>query len=350
MKLRPLLTNPGRLVSEGRFALGTYKEPFREVNPLDAAIGAVFPVPRFLKNWRLKEWQHFALVNDDFYISLALFNAKTLALAQVCVYDRRNKNVHFYERKAAPWKVQIPTALWNAEAVYQTKGFTLRISNRLTDGMHRIEFEIEATKQLPALQGIFTCFEDLKHCEPLVVSLPFDDRRAMYSHKFICPIEGTLKLDGREICFQRENSYGLIDIHKGYYPYVMKWHWATGGGYDANQKLIGFNLTANQVKNPEQYNENCVWIDGKIHLLPAVCFTFDSGDLYQTWKIRDEYGMVDLSFRAQAIRTVDINALILVSRYRAPFGFFDGTIRTEAGQELIIKDYFGMCEDFYLRC
>ena len=34
---------------------------------------------------RLKEREHFALVNDQYYLSVALFNAKSLGLAQVCV-------------------------------------------------------------------------------------------------------------------------------------------------------------------------------------------------------------------------------------------------------------------------
>ena len=54
--LRSILPTPPNLVSEGRFALGTYKAPFRRVNPLDARLGALLPWPRWLKNWRLKEW------------------------------------------------------------------------------------------------------------------------------------------------------------------------------------------------------------------------------------------------------------------------------------------------------
>ncbi|MBW1899533.1 MAG: DUF2804 family protein [Deltaproteobacteria bacterium] len=90
INLRPLLANPGQLVSEGRFNIGTYKEPFKNVNPLEAEIGRLIRYPRLLKNLRLKEWQHFALVNRDYYISLALFDAKTLALVQVCLYDRQS--------------------------------------------------------------------------------------------------------------------------------------------------------------------------------------------------------------------------------------------------------------------
>ncbi len=102
MPVRQILPSPGKLVSNGRFNLGTFNQAFTEINPLDAKIGSLFPYSRSFKNFRLKEWQHFALVNEDYYISLALFNAKTLALAQVCLYDRKSGSIHFYEKKKFP--------------------------------------------------------------------------------------------------------------------------------------------------------------------------------------------------------------------------------------------------------
>jgi hypothetical protein len=59
--------------------------------------------------------------------------------------------------------------------------------------------------------------------------------------------------------------------------------------------------------------------------------------------------MVELTFEPEVVRTVDINALLLRSRYRAPFGAFSGLLRTGDGEEIEVDDYFGMCEDFYLR-
>jgi hypothetical protein len=59
--------------------------------------------------------------------------------------------------------------------------------------------------------------------------------------------------------------------------------------------------------------------------------------------------MVQLTFEPEVVRTVDVNALLLTSRYRAPFGAFSGRLRTGDGAEIEVDDCFGMCEDFYLR-
>lgn len=347
--LRPILPGPGILVSNGRFNLGTFKEEFTEINPLDADIAGFFPYPRAFRNFRLKEWQHFALVNEDYYISLALFNAKTLALAQVCLYDRKSGNIHFYEKKTLPKNISLPGTLWNSRAFIDRKGFTVTIHNELAEGRHTINFKIDATKKLPGVEGSFTCFEDMRVSEPIVVCLPLKKNRAMYSHKFVCPMEGELIISGKPVIFSRKNSYGLVDIHKGYYPFVMKWHWATAGGFDSKHGLVGLNLTDNQVRDQNAYNENCVWLNGRLHLLPKVRFAFLKEDLYKPWHIQDQYGMVDLTFTPEVIRTVDINAFVVKTKYRGPFGSFSGHIRTAGKEDLTVDRLFGMCEDFFLQ-
>ncbi|MFA6033398.1 MAG: DUF2804 domain-containing protein, partial [Myxococcota bacterium] len=224
-------------------------------------------------------------------------------------------------------------------------GFSLSIRNLLCKNEHHIEFDVHAEGDRPAVRGSFICHEGP---QPINVCLPLHRGRAMYSHKYICPIEGKMFIGGKEVSFDPDSSYGLSDIHKGYYPYEMKWHWATGGGY-GGKTLTGFNFTDNQVEDQDKYNENCVWIDGMISLMPPVKFDFDGNDLYQPWHISDSCGMVDITFTPKVIRTVDISALIIKSRYRGPFGGFTGVIRPGDGRTISVDGFTGMCEDFYLR-
>lgn len=338
------------LVTGGRFHLGYFPEPLRTVNPLDADLYGPLPVPRFFKNLRLKEWQHFALVNDHFYVSLALFNAKVLALAQVCVYLREEKKVLFYEKKVLPWRIALPEAEWNSEAFLEDPSFEIFIHNHLAAGLYRITFQIESTDRLPAIKGSFVAHENLRSVQPQAACLPLNGHRALYSHKAILPLEGELQLAAKRHPFSGKKSFALVDTHKGFYPYAMKWHWATGGGRTAKGSLVGFNLTNNQVRDQKRYNENCLWVDGKIHRLPPVRFEFNRRNLYRPWRIRDEGGRVDLAFSPQVVRAVDLNAILIRSRYRGPFGIFEGFIRDQRGKKTWIKSQFGMCEDFYLRC
>ena len=71
------------------------------------------------------------LVNDQYYLSVALFNAKSLALAQVCVYSREDGAVHFHERRFSPWKLSLPPNILESQAAYRSPGFSLRFQTAL---------------------------------------------------------------------------------------------------------------------------------------------------------------------------------------------------------------------------
>ena len=342
---------PDTLVTDGRFNFGRFSTPFRVVNPLDAHFGGT----RFYKNFRLKEWQHFALVCNTHYLSLALFNAKSLALAQVCIQNVASKTIYFYERLLPPWALSVPSDLTNTQWGISRPGFHIQFENYLPRGLHRIHFDLAAQKGLLAAAGEFTLEDNFHRFRPMEVCLPLPNGGALYSHKNICPLNGSMKLGGQNIEFPAAQSYALSDIHKGYYPYRMTWHWATAGQVNADGQLNGFNLTNNQVSDQNKYNENCLWLNGSLYSLPPVKFHFDKNNIMQPWHITDaaEHAApcVDLIFTPEVLRRVDIQALVIANRYRGPYGTFSGTIRPQNTDLCIqLNQFRGMCEDFYLRC
>lgn len=344
----PLPDAPDQLVTDGKFNMGRYKSPFKEVNPLDAKLGIR---PRWWKYYRLKEWQHFALVSADYYISLAVFNVKKIAIAQVCIQDIRSNAIYFYESIAPSWKMKVPFNLQHDECSFHNKGFAIEIANSLDNGEHNLSFDIAAQNGLPAVNGLVTLHDDCARYNPMEVCLPLSGGpRAMYSHKNICPLSGDIQIGENIFSVDASNSYGLSDIHKGYYPYYMSWHWGTGGKVQ-DDKLYGFNLTNNQVLDQEQFNENCFWHDGELHSLPPVVFDFDPKNPLQPWHIHDKEGNVDIIFTPEVMRKIDKNYIILHSKYHGPYGLFNGKISIpDDGIDFELKDFRGMCEDFYLRC
>jgi hypothetical protein len=316
------------------------------LNPLDADLLGAIPVPRVLKKSRLKEWQAFQFGNDSVYVNVALFNAKVLALAQVKIYDRVRKEKALFERKLPPWSLHLPDNLLHSESSYRKSGVGIRFRNRLSSGTVAIEVDIDATASTPALFANLVA--DHSGVEPMVVSIPFGRNHGMYSHKALMPVEGELQVGENRHVLTRQTGYMFMDDHKGYYPVAMQWDWLAAGGH-VDGRLIGFNLTRNQSLAPEQYNENCLWIDGARHLLPAVTFERIAGSP-DVWKVRDSGGRVDLDFTIEMRSTLNINAVILRSKYRGPFGYVSGLLRPEGGPETRIDGLFGMAEDFYLRC
>jgi Protein of unknown function (DUF2804) len=345
--MRELLDAPTRLVDGGRIHFGTCDRPIADVNLIDAQPWSL-PLPRPLRALRLKEWQAFQLGNPRWFIVVALFDAKLLALAQVKIYDRERRSKHVFERKLPSWAMKAPRNVLDSEMRWAEGAASMRFLNRLAADRIELELELPATDEMPALSGSITLAA--QGCEPQVVSIPFGPNRGMYSHKACLVPEGELRLGDEVLRFSPADGYALMDDHKGYYPYVMRWDWVTGGGIDSLGRRIGFNLTHNDSIDPERFNENCVWVDGRRQLLPPVRFVRRPELQPEVWEVRDQAGEVAVDFVIELDGHVRVGALVVESRYRGPFGRVQGHVRGPAGERIVLDGMFGMGEDFYLRC
>ncbi|MFV8754897.1 DUF2804 domain-containing protein [Nannocystaceae bacterium ST9] len=343
--MRTIQLAPSRLVDDqGKIHFGTFAGPIADTNLIDAKPWSL-NVPRPLRAMRLKEWQAFQFGDSRWFFAVALFNAKLIALVQVKVYDRANKRKYVYERKLPGWALDAPRNMLHSQMQY---GELMLFFNRLDNDNFEIDLDIPAGPTMPRLRGSVSIYAEA--CEPQVVCIPFAENRGMYSHKACMQLDGLIDLGADTIELERADSFALMDDHKGYYPYVMRWDWVTGGGVDARGRRIGFNLTRNDSIDPARYNENCVWIDGRLHLLPPVRFTRRPELSPEIWEVRDEAGEVAVDFVIELDGHVKVNALIVESRYRGPFGIVRGFVLGPGGERVELDGLFGMGEDFHLRC
>ncbi|WP_425445920.1 DUF2804 domain-containing protein [Dethiothermospora halolimnae] len=333
--------NSSSLVTDGKFNFGTYNKPLVDINPLDAKVSKI-PIPRFLKNIRLKEWNAFQLGNDRFFIFIAIMDIKKVILLKIDIYDKKEGKRYNYEKKVMPWAINIPKNLLNSKISYKNKNITINIYNKLKDKYIDIKFTIGQNKKLPKIEGLLKGLAE--NTEPMVASIPFSKYSGMYSHKANCPMEGYLTIGEEKHNFKKGKSFLIIDDQKGYYPYIMKWDWVTASYYSEDKDLIGFNLTKNQSIDEEKYNENCIWINGKIYPLPPVKFLREKNK----WYIRDSKGIVNLTFSVEMDNEIKTNMLIVSSKYDGPFGWFNGYIKN-SDRKINMERVFGMGERFYLR-
>lgn len=342
---RTLQAPPPSLVEDGSTVFGTFDGPVASVNPLDAAVLGWMPIPRALKSWRLKEWQAFQLSTERYFVCIALFNAKSLGLVQVKVYDRVRQEKALFERKVAPWAFSVADGLLDSQTRYEGTGASLVFRNRLSQGRIELELDIAAGQGCPAIVG--TIGIDASAATPQVVSIPFGRNHGMYSHKCQMPAEGTLRVG--EDAVSMAGAFAFMDDHKGYYPVTMRWDWLTAGSRTPGGELVGINLTHNQSIDEPRFNENCAWVDGALHLLPPVRFERQPAEPHEQWHITDEHGRIDVRFEVEMPSRVDIDAIVIGSKYSGPYGNLSGFVTTDQGR-LEVDGWFGMGEDFYLRC
>ena len=336
---------PVQLVDDGRQHLGRFHGPPPRANLIDAKL---HHWPRALRSLRLKEWQAIQMVTPRLFVNLALFDARLMALRQVKIYDRERKVKHLHERKLRPGALAIADQLLDSVNRHADKRGHLEFRNRFGAGAIDVDLRLAATAKAPAVAGRFTIHVD--RGAPQIVSLPFAGNVGMYSAKGMFPVSGELELDGERHALTPTDTLVLLDDHKGYYPHVMTWDWVTSAAF-VDGVACGLNLTRNQCREPEQYNENCAWRGDRLGRLPAVAFTRErERQAGERWRIRDRDGRVDLEFEPTVPGDVKVNAVIVKSKYRGPFGTLRGRLEPEGLDPITVDGWFGMGEQFWLRC
>lgn len=335
---------PAALVVAGEFQFGTYAEPIARVNPLDAVPAAA----RALYALRLKEWQAFQVMDPERFIVGAVYATKIVDLLQVAVVEKRTGRLRKWQRKVLPGKLTIAQGLDGTASSGTSGGMSITVTNAVANGEIRVDARGRAIGELPDVR-----LNVVGRCAPgdaghLVICHPFAHGRALYSHKCIMPAGGTLEIDAQPSTFAADRTVLILDDHKGFYPVPMAYDWVTAAARDASGRVVGFNLTANQIRDPERYNENALWVGTTVERLGAVSFERAHG-VYGTWRIRDREGRVDVRFAPSVRNEVHVGPARIVAEYYGPFGWFDGSIARADGEHVDLDGFFGMGEQKRIR-
>lgn len=326
-------------VVQGRCSMGTFNRGLKRVNLLEARRPLGFPVPGFIKNRRLKEWEAFQIANEEWFICLAVYDTKIAGVGFVFLYNKKRERLYSYQGQAFRRRIQVPAGLRGTVCRFSTPKLQIEIENRLEENRFSITFSAAADEGLPACRGHFTA----EHVtEPLVILQPFAENRPLYSHKALMPGEGTLVMGDTEFPFRRGATGLILDDHKGYYPRRLRYDWVTAIGF-RNGSPLGFNLTENQIRDPEENNENCLWWEGRTYLLPPVHFSRPEGRR-GPWLINDDYGLVNLTFHPVTAAVIRNNFGLIATDYYGPNGGFQGHIRGASGEPVTFDGFIGMGE------
>ncbi|KUG22027.1 hypothetical protein ASZ90_008228 [hydrocarbon metagenome] len=349
--MRKVIPTPERMVeNDGKINFGTFRTPFRNVNILDAPLySSSSKVPAFWKKFRLKEWQHYGIITPTHYFGMVIFDAKFMGVSFFYAYDRIANNRFEHSVQLPGRASRIAGQVYDDSCEFKKKNYRLYFENRLKDGYHKIVIDIEGKKGLPAVKGEIKILEDLKTIEPLVQVSPITPFRPFYTHKVAAPAEGVIKMGNQEIVIDRKRDVALIDEQKTYYPYSSFWKWATSAGYDEYGELLAFNLCQNMIADDEDFNENCMWVGGKIYCLKAARFEFEKENIMRPWKIKTTDGSLELLFTSSGQRAEKINAGFLVSDFHQPFGIYSGRFRDDSNRIYTMANFFGLTEHHVTR-
>jgi hypothetical protein len=352
MYTREILAPREHPIDKGAPVLGTWNEAFREVDLLEIRRPFPFPLPRGLCNMRVKEWESFAVQDDQVYLEAFLANIKYYRVAQALLYDKKTKERLRFSKVIPFGGWHLPRSLWNSSVYSRSYGFFFGIHSWLDANIIKADFDIKASRRRPSFTAHLEYrLSDLKTA-PMAVNLPLSERRCMYAYKTFSAIQGDMVFGGRHISLNPAKARGIFRDYKGYFPYRMNSTWchAFSGGKTSKETLrFGFSIAENQTKETFKHNENVLWEEGgPMTPLPPVRITMPEG-LESDWIIQDMEGMVDLTFSPQEHIRNSFNLFLTRWEYHTPLGYYNGMVVNGEGRQIPVRNLWGLGEKLYLR-
>jgi hypothetical protein len=335
-------------VENGVPVQGTWTGPFEGVDLLAIRRPYRLPLPRSLRDSRIKEWESFIIQDDHFFLEAILANVKFYCMAQVFLYDKESKEKLKYLKVIPFGGWRLPQNLHNSSVSSRSSKFFFRIHTWLDADTIRVDFNIEANRRRPSFTAHLMYDLNRREVSPLVVNLGFSGRRCVYAYKAMAAARGDVIVGGRRISFVSPRTSGLFFDFKGFYPYRMLSIWCTASGFDEKGRRIGFSVAENQTRETRRNNENALWVNGELTPLPAVRITLPGGTKSE-WIIQDLEGMVDLVFTPQEPMRSGYNVVFSRADLENPLGYFNGMLVSAGGEQIPIRNLWGTGEKIYLR-
>ncbi len=339
----PVPTPDDIIMPDGKAVFGTFESEFPKMSFLNVK-GQSKVFPDWYNCKRLTLWEAVEIHLKDVVLLTAPCDMGILAKALTLLYDKKTKKLVQWAEDIPGKKVKISDTLLNGDTT-EASGEVIKVKcvNHFERGCAYVIGEAKDKN------GAISYDLSLERVSlPSVVSFPMGENKPLYTQKDLFKVKGYIEFNG--VRYEAdENSTAIIDDHRGYYPFVSHYDWVTTMDkieIDGEKKFFGFNLTRNQSLNQTDYNENLIWFEGKTSRLTPVRFEHID---YNTWHIKDVYGMVDIIFHIRDRYLLRMPYVVIDVNYHVTFGDLEGYICDEDGNKYILDGMTAIGEDKSLR-
>jgi hypothetical protein len=343
MNEREILEPSSLLDEEGNLVqVGWARQPLLDCN-LESAN---FYRLRSLQRFRLKRWDYYGVTTPTHYYSFTLADLGYAGQAFAYV-------VGFEERTYHEETLTIPLARGIHLPRNSTEG-----TSRYESDQARLVFQTRPdarhiTVDWPDFggQGLSADVQlDLPagH-ESMVIVIPIGHRRFYYNRKVNCmPARGWVQVGNERVRLDPDRDLGNLDWGRGVWEYASFWVWASASGFLADGRRAGLNMGFG-FGDTSAATENALILEGRVHKIGRVDFTYDSSDFTRPWRMVSPNGRVDLEFAPFLDRTAATNLLVITSEVHQMFGRYHGTVRTDDGEEIRLDGLVGFAEEHHAR-
>lgn len=286
--------------------------------------------------WRIKEWDYYQIVNDDFSLQIAIANLSYVASINVVLVDLKNASRTFVEKRfALPFnRLKMPRNAQKGDLHFQSKDFNM--SFIVGDKGRRLLASINDPKQPRVKIDIRLEQVDLSS---IVMATPFDEDpyAFYYNQKINCmPASGLALIGDSEYRFDPKESFGLLDWGRGVWPFSHEWFWGSGSSWIDN-KRFGFNIGYG-FGNTSAASENMIFYDGKCHKIDQVDFNIPQDSYMKPWTFSSNDGRFEMDFEPVYDNYTEDKFLFANKYWHQVFGRVTGKAVLDDGQIIEVKD------------
>ena len=338
------LKGPGNLLdSHGNLtSVGWSPNPELEANLEDSHF---YPLP--LLQWaRIKVWDYYAITTPTHFFSFTISDIGYLGMVFAYVIEFATGK---YQEQTLTIPlaagVQLPRSSMQGSCSYRKGGISLQFDT--SQGQRHLSV------RWPGFGGSALNAEvdlaELPSHESMNIVIPIRGKRFYYNRKINCmPASGWVDYGGQRFQILPDTCLASLDWGRGVWEYKSFWVWASASGFLAGRRRIGLNLGYGFGDNSAA-TENCFILEGKIHKLGQVDFSYDNQHFKDPWKMTSPDGRLDLTFTPFFERVAKTNALVLMSEVHQMFGKYNGRAVTDDGEVVEIKDLIGWAEEHHAR-
>lgn len=294
--------------------------------------------------WRIKEWDYYACLNDDFVFAFTVADLGYLGMCTATYLDlKTGKETKKTIMSAFPFgKYNLPSTPKVGNVSIEKKNYSFKFL--LKDNSRIIDVKIKnfiKGKDLNAQLKIDQPKDDIMMIATPWIAKP---KAFYYNQKINCmPTSGKVTFGDKEYLYDNKKHFSVLDWGRGVWTYKNTWYWGSMSTL-IDGKRFGFNIGYG-FGDTSKASENMLFYDGKGHKLNDVEFILDNQDYMKPWRFTSSDNRFELTMTPQLDRIDNTNFFIIKNFGHQVFGKFNGFVVLDDGTKLEIKDKLGFAEE-----
>ncbi|HKJ38465.1 MAG TPA: DUF2804 domain-containing protein [Anaerolineales bacterium] len=334
----PLLEPNGQLAQ-----IGWARQPLLDCNLESARFYAFAPLQYF----RIKRWDYYAVFSPRRFFSATIADLGYAGNLFVYTMDFETGALH-EEGIVVPFAKGVTLARNSDKGDSHFEDARLKLDFQLFPDHRHVSVAWPAFHDGRGIQAEID-LQIPSGYESMNIVIPIGLKRFYYNRKINClPASGVVKYGDLTETLEPATSLGSLDWGRGVWEYRSFWNWASASGFLPDGRTIGLNLGSG-FGDLSRAGENAVILNNRIHKLEQVRFDYTPDDYMKPWKFTDTEKRLELTFTPFKDRLAQTNLGIITSKVHQMFGRYNGSVISDEGEKIHIKDLIGFAEEHYAK-